>query len=297
MISPQPNDVIEIDKQEYRFFSMPQFPEIAYCEIGRKAKVYKLITDSGQSFALKVFKPHFRSPRILEVCKKLAQYSKLPGMELARRDVLTKENNGPIIAKYPDLEFAVLMPWIEKEPWASVWIHDNRIDYLHSLSMTKSLSEVLLGLEEHGLAHTDLSGSNVLIDIKDGRVTLVGLETMFGHEFPEPENIPAGSPGYAHPNSAQAGQWCGEGDRFSASLLFAEILTISRKTVNQAHFGETFFSQNEIGEKSERYSLMINELHSTYGDLSKLFAKAWLSKNLKDCPTIHMWYESLSNLK
>ena len=296
MISPLPNQPLHIGKQLYRFISIQNHPDITYCEVGRRAKVFRLERSDRKHFALKVFFPAFQVPSILEISNLLDQYKYLPGMEAANRLVLTRENNAEVISQYPDLEFSVLLPWIDKESWSSIFMHEKYIPFSKALLAARNLSTNLLEFELINIAHTDLSGSNVLVNIENGSVSLVGLESMYSQIFPHPTYIPAGTPGYAHPNSLQVGQWSSMGDRFSATILLAEIITIPNETIKKAAFGETFFSQGEIGSNSNRFGLMSRELKTIHPGLSELFTKAWVSSNLSECPTLGTWHDILAQV-
>ena len=286
---PSRENSILVQGTEYHFVPLPSHPELNYCEVGRKAKVYKVTSSENRYFALKVFFPTFRDSQIITVSKILNLYKDLPGLDVVERFVITAENSPDIVKEYPEYEFAVLMPWINKEAWTTSLLEKRNHSFEILLGATNALCQILYGLEVRQLAHSDLSGRNLLIDFKDRSISLVSLENMFGQRFPRPRFVPSGTPGYAHPIPTKNGQWCLEGDRFSTAVLIVEILLSSDSDVREASFGDSFFSQDEIGKKCERFSLVSSKLQVIHPQLSNLFSKAWFSRTLKSCPSIETW--------
>ena len=161
MITPHPNQPISISGQYFQFVPILDLPNIPYCEIGRKAQVFKIIRKDGQLFALKVFFPYFRNSRILEINNLLLNYPKLSGLDVENRIVITQINNKKLIEQFPDFEYAILMPWILKKSWSSIFMSKKGISLSKSFVLAINFCKVILALEQKGLAHTDLSGTNV----------------------------------------------------------------------------------------------------------------------------------------
>ncbi len=59
---PQVGEELAIDGSLYRTAEHPAAPGVPYGQEGRQATVYRLVARSGESKALKVFKPRFRAP-------------------------------------------------------------------------------------------------------------------------------------------------------------------------------------------------------------------------------------------
>jgi len=122
-------------------------------------------------------------------------------------------------------------------------------------------------------------------------IELIDIESMYAPNMPRPvPDISYGTEGYRTSWIAENGLWGPAADRFACAILCSEILTWNNIEIREAKFGDSsFFDEEEIGKKCERYDLMIRYLHNINPEFSLLFEKAWLSKNLLDCPTIYEW--------
>lgn len=90
-------------------------------------------------------------------------YSECPGLQVCKRDVLTPERNGELIAEHPDLLYAVLMPWVFGVTWFDMIADQRQLKRTESLSLAKALSGIGSGMEQRRLAHCDLSAPNVML--------------------------------------------------------------------------------------------------------------------------------------
>jgi serine/threonine protein kinase len=141
----------------------PAAPGIPYGQAGRQATVYQLVAPDGVKRALKVFKPRYRLPALEGLTNKLAPFAHLPGLTVCRRTVLVPQRHADLLRQHPDLTYAVLMPWIEGPTWTEVLLDKRTLSPDESLLLARSLAEVLAMMEQHGLAHCDLSGPNILL--------------------------------------------------------------------------------------------------------------------------------------
>jgi hypothetical protein len=254
--------------------------------------------------ALKVFKPRFRSPALLTQAEKLAAFAHLPGLQVARRAVLTPQHDADLLRREPDLTYAVLMPWVEGPTWQEVLLEKRPLTPQQALTLAHALAEILSQMEQHGIAHCDLSGPNVLLPAltpasgspaPGGRgargegVALVDLEGLYAPGFGRPEALSSGSAGYAHAQAA-AGLWSPNADRFAGAVLLAEMLGWCAPEVTQAAWGESYFDPQEMQQDSARYQALLAALQRHWGDaVARLFARAWHSETLADCPTFGEW--------
>jgi hypothetical protein len=127
-------------------------------------------------------------------------------------------------------------------------------------------------------------------------VNLVGIESFYSENFPKPDMLSAGSPGYAH-SSANYGLWSSSADRFAGAILIAEYLGSSIDKIRQSAYGETYFAQDEIGSKeSQRFDLLRKALGDIDKNLAELFKQAWFSQTLDECPKLQEWYLAINNL-
>ena len=101
--APAPQDEIVIDETSYRVAEHPAAPGMPYGQEGRQAVVYKLNAKEGDK-ALKVFKPRFSSPALVSLAERIESYARLPGMEVAKRVVLTPLKHKSLLRQHPDLQ-------------------------------------------------------------------------------------------------------------------------------------------------------------------------------------------------
>ena len=91
---------------------------MAFGQEGRKAIVYQVQRDS-ELYALKVFKRQFRGAYLVDICRKLARLV-LRGLEVCARRCLTQATAEAAIEEHPELEYAVVMPWIQGATWFDI---------------------------------------------------------------------------------------------------------------------------------------------------------------------------------
>lgn len=296
--NPRPHEIIAVGQTEYRFALHPASRmKMVYGQEGRKGNVYQLEKLSNlEKYALKIFRPVFRTSNIEVSTSRLKQYSHLPGMEAASRQVISQDLFPDLVKKIPDLSYAVLMPWVADLPWQNVVKGDGLdltdISIDEWLSLASSAVKVLAQLEAEGLAHSDIAGSNVLVDLEKFEVCLVDLEDIFGVEFELHSAFPMGTTGYQHREAAQSdrGQWCLEGDRFSGAILLAEMIAFHEPRIRDAAYDFSYFSPKEMHDiQSDRYILILEILQNISPPLSYLFQQSWKSGSLKDCPRLAEW--------
>src|SRR5207244_3249803 len=114
-------------------------------------------------------------------------------------------------------------------------------------------------------------------------------EDLFGPDLPRPEQLPAGSDGYAH-RTSPAGVWGPEADRFAAAVLLAEVLGWSNERVRRNAVGERYFARDELQRQCDRLDVLIDVLRTDWSnDVADALARAWTSISLDDCPTLAEW--------
>lgn len=294
---PQPNDLFQVGKIEFQIPEHPAAPNIAFAQTGRKSTVYQLKRIPGNiPYALKVFKPAFQDPQIVKIAERIINYATLPGMAACQRTVLTRDKYRSLIEKYPELRYAVLMPWLGECTWWDVLVSERRLSRKESLELARSAAVILSELEKRGLAHCDIAGGNVLLDLDQRLVFLVDVEDMYGPELSLPSSVPAGTAGYQHKTSRKSsqGQWFAEGDRFSGAVLLAEMLAWHDSRIRKKAHGEHYFAEAEMQDVTcERYDLMMSVLHGISDDIANLFRIAWLSETLSRCPRLDKWAHAI----
>jgi hypothetical protein len=231
--------------------------------------------------------------------ERLARFAQLPGLRVCTRSVLTARRQEELLRQHPDLTYAVLMPWIHGPTWMEILLEKRALSPEESLRIARAFTEILAGMEEQGVAHCDLSGANLIIPaLAVGRagaggqaVELVDVEQLFGPGLERPEELLAGSQGYAAHHASQGDLWNSKADRFAGAMLLGEMLGWCDEKVREAAWGETYFDPEEIQHKdSKNYELLVDALRSRWGGgIADLFAYAWRSESLQDCPTFGEW--------
>ena len=296
---PHPDQDITIDGVQFSVAEHPHAPGMPYGQEGRQATVYQLKAIQERR-ALKVFKPRFRVPSLVTLSGQLAPFTELPGLRVCWRTILTPRKQIELLREYPDLTYAVLMPWIEGPTWMEVLLGGNALTPERSLAFAHALADTLAQMEESGLAHCDLSASNIILCgmAEKGSelpvlLELVDVEQMYGPDLRRPETLPAGSLGYAH-REAKTGIWSASADRFAGTLLIAEMLAWCDLHVREAGWGESYFDPGEIQKNCERYQLLSVSLRESWGEsVAQLLERAWTSDTISECPTFGDWLVAL----
>ncbi len=284
----------------YRVAEHPAAPgqPCPYGQEGRAATVYQLLDPRGSPVALKVFKPRYRLPALVSLADQMASFARLPGLQVCQRTILTPQRHADLLSEHPDLTYAVLMPWIDGPAWMQVLMEQTVLTPQQSLGLAESLAGILVSMEQHGLAHCDLSGPNVLLpELANGEgVILVDVEGMYGPGLQRPRDVLGTSPGYGH-RSAQEGEgiWGAGADRFAGALLLAEMLGWCDPRVRDAAAGDPgYFAADEVQQPSARYDTLVAALRERWGtDIARLLERAWNSETLWDCPTFGEWLVAL----
>src|SRR5258706_13296198 len=159
---PAVNSKTTISGTEYFFTEHPAAKGMPYGQTGRRATVYQVQNGSGLH-ALKVFTKAFQTVHTETGAHRIAAFAGLPGLQVRSRTVLTRENNPALLGQYPDLEYAVLMPWVEGQTWQEILLSRQPLTQEQSLLLARKFAITLAMMEKKGLAHCDLSGPNVLV--------------------------------------------------------------------------------------------------------------------------------------
>ena len=299
---PHRDTLLWIGPSRYRFLPHPMFPnedEVFVLE-GGQAHIYQLQDmESGNRCALKVSKPSYRGEQLAQVATALIPYINLPGFSVGRRLCLTKASHPQLIAAYPGLEFALLMPWIQGRTWAGLML-DQQASQRHTPQQAYQLAlmtaQVLASLEAHQLAHTDIAGSNVML-AAHAKVELLDIEGLWMPGIQRPRWRNYGSPGYQHRRLSGNGQWQPEGDRFAGAILLAEMLVWCNPQIRMLvpQGSETLFRPDELQKgPSLKWQSVRQALWSMYPPALELFDQAWQSDKLKQCPPLSAWAKCLA---
>jgi hypothetical protein len=294
--NPSPRERIVIGGSRYEVMPHPAVETFAFGQEGRKAFVFQIAgLDDGRLYALKKFKLAYRLPELLGICDALAPFATIPGLEVCSRQCLNVRQHPDILAAYPDLEYAVLMPWVDGSTWYDIVVGMKPLNQARAVTLSWATATVLAALEDAGLAHCDLSSGNVIVNLDSGRTYLIDVEDLYAPGFSPPGALPAGSDGYAH-YTAVDGLWQPDADRFAGAVLMAEMLAWHDPAIREAAEDEHFFSASDMQQDASRYWLMRDVLGRLDGRLVELFDQAWLSATLDECPPLFAWAEVIEEL-
>lgn len=297
---PVVNEKYTINTKVYQIAEHPNAPGIPYGQEGRQAIVYQLFAPGGEKYALKVFKARFRLPGLVSLAERMTKYVNVSGLTVCERAVLRARTDGELLKHYPDLTYAVLMPWIYGPTWMEVMLRKEEFTPEQSLKYARALADILASMEEQSLAHCDLSGPNLLLpglfpSVKGTPVQLVDVEQMYGPDLIKPALLPGGSPGYAHMVAGE-GLWSPEADRFAGAILLLEMLGWCDPKVREASWGESYFEPGEMHKNCKSYQTLMDSVMTRWGaGVAKLFERSWKSETLSDCPTFGEWLVTIPN--
>lgn len=294
--NPSPNDHIVIGGMTYKVMPHPAVPTFAFGQEGRKAFVFQLSASNGKGlYAIKKFKEAFRVPELVKICDDLARFSRWKGLEVCARQCLHFGRHDDALNQFPDLEFAVLMPWISGSTWYDIVISERPLSRLAALTFANATAQVLSALEEAGLAHCDVAAPNIIINPAAGTAHLIDIEDLYVSDFEPPSALPAGTPGYDH-HTASEGLWKATADRFAGAVLMSEMAAWHVPEIRKEADEEHYFAANEMQQDSPRYQLMRDVLVDMHPILGELLDQAWYSGTLEDCPPLKAWYEVINDI-
>ncbi len=300
---PYPGMRLRIGETYYTCVQHPLFPddeEEVYAVEGGEAIIYQLRAEgSDQPWALKVCKPQYRGNHIVRSTAALAPYASLAGLTLGNRICLTRPAHKTLISQYPDLEYAVLMPWVQGRTWAGL-MSDRSAGKKYTLQAARTLAtamaRVLWDLETYSLAHTDIAGGNVVISDDFKQVELLDIENLYIPNSPAPKRYSQGSPGYQHRHLDQRGNWRRDGDRFAGAIILTEMLTWCDPYVQwmAPPKAEVLFQPDELQvSDTPRWQVVRDALWNICQPSLPLFDRAWASSDLAQCPELSDWAMAL----
>src|SRR5215472_9202201 len=111
-----------VGSKHFEFVPHPLFPhdsESVFVLEGGEALIYQMRDIATKElYALKVIKPAYRSKHITHVAETIRRSPHIPGFYLPNRTSITRTEYQDLIRTYPDLEYAVLMPWLTGKTWS-----------------------------------------------------------------------------------------------------------------------------------------------------------------------------------
>lgn len=302
MFPPELDTEIKIRSMSFKMAEHPLFQGVPFGQEGREGTVYKLIGEDGQFSALKVFRPAFRYPSIVKHARKISDFSSISGLSACYREVLNPKEDMDIISAYPELLYAALMPWIEGETWTEILVSKEVLSRKHSLELALAFVSRLVEMEQAGIAHTDLSASNIILlnadmESESWSMEFVDMEGLYAKQLKEPDNLPEGATGYTASFLREYPDWSTLSDRFSGGILLAEMLGWSSKEICEAAWGESYFEPLEIQQDCDRYGALTRILEEQYGPVISVFLnRLWNAEQLQQCPAFGEWQVALTSI-
>jgi serine/threonine protein kinase len=295
---PAVHEELIINGTIYSVAPHPQSPNYPFAQEGGRATVYRLDSPHA-SRALKVFKQLYRTSQVEITAARLSQYATLTGLGVCNREVLTPGKDGTPPLSEPDLEWSVLMPWVEGSTWYDILIEtDDRkrnIDITTMRTVVQKFLNILLEMELNAVTHCDLSPGNILVRFWPPEVDLIDVEEICAAGVPMPEILPKGTPGYTH-RSASDGMWHPYADRFAGAILLCEMICWSDEYFRTQVHGDSFFDPDEMQEDTPRYQVMYRTLTQLGGvELAKLFEQCWFAQNLSETPAFWEWARGMQD--
>lgn len=307
IFDPQLDTQLHIGASVYEFLPLQLLPGDApgVCMLeGQEGFIYALRNlEQGTLWALKVLKPAYRSEHIAHVTAALAAYKDVGGFYLCNRVCFTRSTFEALITTCPALEYAILMPWLDRKTWAGLLRSpqaSQEYTRMHALNLAYATARALCELERRGHAHTDIAGGNIFCTPDFKQVELLDLEGVYISGTSAPRRLSYGSPGYQHHRPGRQGQWSPYGDRFAGAMLLTEMLTwwspVVRATVPKDAL--SLFLPEELQKRAgTRWPTVRDLLWSLSPALLDLFDQAWTSSRLKDCPAFSTWYMCLERIR
>ena len=291
---PEPHESVFLFGEEYEVQPHPATPRFAHSFKGGKGTVFRVLKKrTKEIYGLKMFRPIYRNVQILHSHTRLKLVEAYEGLLAARRRVV--EPGDPVLAQYPDLEYSVLMPWVEGNRWDELLLHGKQNKQLYNVATgvrlcTKFLT-VMEGLEKSGLAHTDIAADNVIFRTQTPQTDtqLLDLEDLYTPNTPAPAKQNIGKTGYQHQSYEKHGKtlWCSEGDRYASAVLAAELLVMTDPRLAVQADDSGYFAGNcRDPESQTRFDAAHKYLQSLAPDFAKVFKDSWWEEKLESCPRI-----------
>jgi len=266
---------------------------------GEQGSTYYLVDESQKGWVLKKFFPDTQPDRAYsEAIQSLVPGR--PGFESGvERQML--ESSSVSSSAYADPDFqawidgAVLMPQVMSTTWAELAAsirEGTTLSKVERLLLCQKLSEKIGWLESVGLAHRDLSGTNVLIDSLNIEIHLIDWDSLYHPTLVMPSNATCGTTGYLAPFVKGAGSegaqatWLENSDRFALAILNVEVLIMGSKFPPA---GEVI-DQDDIYHRSGRGLRVVRDtLRRTSLAAAELFDEALAARSFAECPGPSDW--------
>lgn len=267
---------------------------------GEQGSSYYLVDDDDNGWVLKKF---FREtePDNAYVEAIQAMIPEKTGFESGfGRRVLRTSSVSSLGYAHPDfqdwIDGTILMPQVTSPTWAelSVSIREGSavLSRVERLLLCQKLSEMVGWLESAGLAHRDLSSTNVLMDTLNIEIHLIDWDSLFHATLEMPANTNCGTDGYIAPfvkadgTECARATWQEDSDRFGLAILNSELLimkagpSLSGGVISQADL------QNLSGKGSKAFR---DDLRHAFPAAVEFLDAALAARSFAACPSPSDW--------
>ena len=269
---------------------------------GGQAWAYHLVDDNDEGWILKKFLPGKQpGPAYLGEIRSL-----IPNRSGFESGFERKVLDGLSVSAsaYCEPEFqswisgTILMRQVVSPTWAELAVSIREgskvLSRVERLFLCAKLSEKLQWLESAGLAHRDLSSTNVMIDPVNVEVHLIDWDSLFHATLPLPSNATPGTEGYMAPFAGAGGEssahltWQEHSDRFGLTILNAEILSVNTGSPLAGEGGS--FDQEDLYNRAGRTVFQVrNNLQHYFPAAAKLLDAALVARSFERCPGPSDW--------
>jgi hypothetical protein len=294
---PDRNTLLTIGAHRYQFLPHQLLPHEVQKIPREQATTYKVRREDDQTlWALKILHGGQQERRAAQVTEALQRYQNLPGLQVAQRICLTRVRYPELIASFPVLENALLMPWITGSSWTGFMDDPEacaRYTCRQALQLALVTAQALWNLEAQHIAHTDIAGDNVIV-LNFKHIELIDLEGCYLPSLAPPAQRSRGWQGYQHPHLDRRGNYRPDGDRFAGAMLLTEMLTWWNSLVRAAtpeDYDALFQQHRQESEvmQERRLKIIRHTLWTVHAPLRRLFDQAWSSSDLSHCPDFSTW--------
>lgn len=289
----------------------PCLPGTPQCVVKGQASVYFLRQHAhGTTWLLKTFHPGRRPSDEYLAAVSHCLPSGAEFFTCSQRRVISREHIDLRASQHKDSDLAdwllgtILMLKVPGAAWAS-WADDLRDGQVtwpleHRLRVAQNLVKVIARLERAGVAHRDLSATNVFVG-DDARVYLIDFDCLYHARLPWQSNTTAGTLGYIAPFIRTAGgQWDGSrswrprADRFSLAILIAEFLLVDEHVKAPQEDG-TLFAQVQLNQPDNEFvRQQVDRLADYSRECASLVREALQAKGYDSCPSPEDWSATLA---
>src|SRR5258707_5371263 len=266
---------------------------------GEQGLVYHLVDENGGAWALKKFFPE-TDPGATYSHAVRNLIPAQPGFESGfERQVLGPASLGSEAYVDPELaawiDGAVLMPGVWAPTWADLVasIYEGAtLSKVERLLLCQKISEQIGWLESVGLAHRDVSRTNVLVDSLNIEIHFVDWDSLYHPMLRMPANAVCGTKGYLAPflkfaegQDAQT-TWLENSDRFALAILNVDLLIIGASLPP----APSLISQDDLYHRSGRDLRAVRQaLRHTLPAAGELFDAALAARSFGECPRPSDW--------